>query len=531
MNTAIKVFLANSIQKAYNFNKYHDKLGKFTWSPFGKYQGNAYAAESIYGKEYNNLIKNYDISQLTDDDIAMVEAYTTSVAFGNSGDKNRRYTKELVVVDKEGNIVSAEDAKKYEDLDAEINRLSDERYRLDHDLWNTPSDSPERLKLKEQQEKLSQQLSEKRAELEALGLQKKNIIVPDPCLRLPKLETLNKPDAFLTPDQLKSLEMRTLGKGNYDKFTSLDDRQQHDFREGWGNLEIGGKQYKEFTPEQQRAFDSIYRSAESARWSSYKPDQIFNDIKYGGNENYITTEIPGTATVKRDAYGRVTSVTAKNRADVGVSYAYIQSLPTSTLQAYSKRLSNYYNGMLDNIVKRELDSRKMDALIQAKGVSLPKDIVLTRRVQNTELMAQEIRSQGFYTQQGFTSTTAANNIAKKSPGNMVFGDNLLKIVVPAGTKVLPVEAVVKEINKRKPGTFESGILRQHEVLLPENTKYISTDQTRPNQLTNITDSLDQAKFSPTLELSKIDTTWSYDKGYRNEIYSMIAITEEYQKGK
>ena len=86
---------------------------------------------------------------------------------------------------------------------------------------------------------------------------------------------------------------------------------------------------------------------------------------------------------------------------MGVSYAYIQSLPTSTLQAYSEKLSKYRGGTLDNIVKRELDSRKMDALIQAKGVSLPKDIVLTRRVQNTELMAQEIRSQGFYTQQGF----------------------------------------------------------------------------------------------------------------------------------
>lgn len=531
MNTAIKVFLANSIQKAYNFNKYHDKLGKFTWSPFGKYQGNAYAAESIYGKEYNNLIKNYDVSRLTDDEIDMVEAYTTSVAFGNSGDKNRRYAKKLVVVDKEGNIVSAEDAKKYEDLDAEIHRLSDEDYRVSRDFWKTESGSPEYLKLKEERDKISQQLSEKRAELETLGLREKNIIVPDPCLRLPKLETLNKPDAFLTPEQLKSLEMRTLGKGNYDKFTSLDDRQQHDFKEGWGNLEIGGKKYKEFTPEQQRAFDSIYTATEAARWGNYKPDQIFNDIKYGGDENYITTEIPGTATVKRDAYGKVTSVTAKNRAEVGVSYAYIQSLPTSTLQAYSEKLSKYRSGMLEGVVKRELDSRKMNALIQAKGVSLPKDIVLTRRVQDTELMAQEIRNQGFYTQQGFTSTTAANNIAKKSPGNMIFGDNLLKIVVPAGTKVLPVEAVVKEINKRKPGTFESGILRQHEILLPEKTKYISTDQTKPNQLTNITDSIEQAKFSPTLELGKIDTTWSYDKGYRNEIYSMIAITEEYQKGK
>lgn len=526
MSNSIKFFLANSIsvRKISNFNKYHDKFGKFTWSPFGKYKGNAYGAESIYGKEYNDMIKNYDVSQLTDKEMEMIENYIASPSFGNSYDKNAYYDEYYAIVDDEGRPASPEKAKEYEEIKAKIDTLERELRKVNAEKYNTP-EGPKRDELEKKSKEIDQQIDQLNRQRQETGYHDGKLAIPNPMMKLPKLEILSNPDVSLTQEELKSLEMRTLGKGNYDKFKSMERGEQYRFCEGYGDELVNGKKFKDFTPEQQRAFKMMER----AEYNSDKKE-LFNDIKYGDDKYYVQTEYPGTATVTRDNYSKVTSVAAKNSSTPHVSFSYLQTLPTNLLKAYEARLGKYDSGIKMR-VEKELKSREMDKLIETKGVSFSKDIVVTRRVKDMKQIERETRDQGFYTQQGFTSTTAANNIAKKSPGTMVFGDNVLKIVIPAGTKVLPMEAVMKARNKSTAGSYSPAMIRQHELLLPQKTKYISTDQTNPKQLTNITDSSSQAKFSPTLGLDKIDTSWDYDKGYNNSIYSMIAITEEYQKGR
>ena len=99
---------------------------------------------------------------------------------------------------------------------------------------------------------------------------------------------------------------------------------------------------------------------------------------------------------------------------------------------------------------------------------------------------------------------------------MVFGDNLLKIVIPAGTKVLPIEPFARKAGE------ETAILRQHEIILPSNTKFLPA--TPDNTLTNISNlHNDFDKWDKSLGLDKID----YNSNY---VVPMIAITEQFAKG-
>lgn len=131
------------------------------------------------------------------------------------------------------------------------------------------------------------------------------------------------------------------------------------------------------------------------------------------------------------------------------------------------------------------DLEKLDNVIKNKGYILDKDITVTRRVANAKVIENQIKNKGEYTQNGITSVTAAKLISKKMPSGIHMGDDLLRITIPAGTKVIStynpfVRDVQKSADKYNNGklTEEDNInLRmikgQNELILPSGSKFIS----------------------------------------------------------
>lgn len=128
---------------------------------------------------------------------------------------------------------------------------------------------------------------------------------------------------------------------------------------------------------------------------------------------------------------------------------------------------------------------KLDNIIKNKGFVLDKDITVTRRVANAKVIENQIKNKGEYTQNGITSVSAARSIAKKMPSGINMGDDLLRITIPAGTKVIStynpfVRDVQKSADKYNGGNLTSTDKRnmimikgQNELILPSGSKFIS----------------------------------------------------------
>lgn len=131
------------------------------------------------------------------------------------------------------------------------------------------------------------------------------------------------------------------------------------------------------------------------------------------------------------------------------------------------------------------DLDKLDNIIKNKGFVLDKDITVTRRVANAKVIENQIKNKGEYTQNGITSVTAARSIAKKMPSGVNMGDDLLRITIPAGTKVIStynpfVRDVQKSADKYNGGNLTVDDKRnmrmikgQNELILPSGSKFVS----------------------------------------------------------
>lgn len=131
------------------------------------------------------------------------------------------------------------------------------------------------------------------------------------------------------------------------------------------------------------------------------------------------------------------------------------------------------------------DLDKLDNIIKNKGFVLDKDITVTRRVANAKVIENQIKNKGEYTQNGITSVTAARSIAKKMPSGVNMGDDLLRITIPAGTKVIStynpfVRDVQKSADKYHGGNLSVEDKRnlrmikgQNELILPSGSKFVS----------------------------------------------------------
>ena len=128
---------------------------------------------------------------------------------------------------------------------------------------------------------------------------------------------------------------------------------------------------------------------------------------------------------------------------------------------------------------------KLDNIIKDKGFVLDKDITVTRRVANAKVIENQIKNKGEYTQNGITSVTAAKSIAKKMPSGVNMGDDLLRITIPAGTRVISTYNAFARDTQKFADEYNNGklteddnmnlqmIKSQNELILPSGSKFIS----------------------------------------------------------
>ena len=128
---------------------------------------------------------------------------------------------------------------------------------------------------------------------------------------------------------------------------------------------------------------------------------------------------------------------------------------------------------------------KLDNIIKDKGFVLDKDITVTRRVANAKVIESQIKNKGEYTQNGITSVTAAKSIAKKMPSGVNMGDDLLRITIPAGTRVISTYNAFARDTQKTADEYNNGklteednmnlqmIKSQNELILPSGSKFIS----------------------------------------------------------
>ena len=441
-------------------NPYHDKLGRFTWSPFGKYKGNPYEAVSIWGDEYKKATNGFD-KKLTDEEFSLAEDYMNSPQVGNSCYKNGNYESIRMYFDKDGNPLSESEIAKADELYKEYlkNRYDEKLEREFFDNYTVEN----------------------------------NQKVPSPIYNLIKTSVMEKEDFRVTPMELKK-RADALVPDDIKKYV------QEQLETKWGGIE--GVNLERVLPnlsdEQRKAVKVLFGSYSLIASSSDGKVRNIMDYPTDDKSLYEKTKYPNS-----------------NVEIQGVTAQYFEKMSDAELKKYAKLVETNGYTRIPSIIDDELNGRKLDRLIEKKGISFNKDIVVTRRVSRSTVMEQEIKRMGYYTQSGFTSTCAANNLPRKSPGGMDFGTNIIKIVIPAGTKVLPIEPIAKKNGQRE-------LYSQHEFLLPSNTKYLGYDQKKgsfkpvsPN---------DFEKYSPTLGLDKVNKNV-------DTVYSVIAITDQYQRSR
>lgn len=123
------------------------------------------------------------------------------------------------------------------------------------------------------------------------------------------------------------------------------------------------------------------------------------------------------------------------------------------------------------------DQNELDKIFNEKGVVLDKDIIVYRRAHEDPNVVRN-----GYTKLGYTSTTAKSTLAKSMPSGMKFGETELEIIVPKGTRILPLKRVIQDkYSKIKNKDIddiknEKWLGNQAEILLPRETKfnYVST---------------------------------------------------------
>lgn len=154
----------------------------------------------------------------------------------------------------------------------------------------------------------------------------------------------------------------------------------------------------------------------------------------------------------------------------GSSY-YKESLTTDTL-------ATLYGNNFKNL-------DKLDRIIKNKGYALDKDITVTRRVANIGVIKNQIQNKGQYTQNGITSTTAAKSIVKKMPSGVHMGDDLIRITIPKGTRVISTYKPFEKDIYKKADEYQEGKLydddyknmkmlrNQNELILPSGSKFVS----------------------------------------------------------
>ncbi len=225
-------------------------------------------------------------------------------------------------------------------------------------------------------------------------------------------------------------------------------------------------------------------------------DDISKTLKYSDYENYIKNYEEGRYdsikddqkmwTIDEDKLSKISIVKLReNQKSNSKRFDEVLEIPRLTWSmspddkpTTTDTLANVYQESF-----KDLD--KLDNIIKNKGFVLDKDITVTRRVANAKVIENQIKNKGEYTQNGITSVTAARSIAKKMPSGVNMGDDLLRITIPAGTKVISTynpfaRDVQKSADKYNDGNLSVEDKRnlrmikgQNELILPSGSKFVS----------------------------------------------------------
>ena len=229
---------------------------------------------------------------------------------------------------------------------------------------------------------------------------------------------------YYTPEQIKEAEE------TYNKLAPLvEERRKYNWKDNeYDELD---KQIHEIGKGKS---DSYYKTI-----ADIDKDMVFDDRKYNFDEELEK--------------GNIKYITAK--------------------EVYDKRNENHPQGTRFNSVKESV-VRKVESfnkLFKEKGVTLDKDIIIFRRGRETDAQVRD----GF-TMYGLTSCTAFDNLPKKMPSGVHFGDQRYYILLPSGTKILLAEQVIGRGDTS--GEYEDvykGVRRQHEILLAPGTTFERLD--------------------------------------------------------
>ena len=225
-------------------------------------------------------------------------------------------------------------------------------------------------------------------------------------------------------------------------------------------------------------------------------DDISKTLNYYDYENYIKNYEKGLYdsikddqkmwTIDEDKVSKISIVKLreKQKSD-SKRFDEVLEIPRLTWNMFSDN-KPITTDTLANVYQESFkDLDKLDNIIKNKGFVLDKDITVTRRVANAKVIENQIKNKGEYTQNGITSVTAARSIAKKMPSGVNMGDDLLRITIPAGTKVIStynpfVRDVQKSADKYNGGNLTVDDKRnmrmikgQNELILPSGSKFVS----------------------------------------------------------
>lgn len=225
-------------------------------------------------------------------------------------------------------------------------------------------------------------------------------------------------------------------------------------------------------------------------------DNLSKTLKYSDYENYIKNYEKGLYdsikddqkmwTINEDKLSKISIVKLREKQksdskrfdEVLEIPRLMWSMSPDDKPTTTDTLANQYQKDFKNL-------DKLDNIIKNKGFVLDKDITVTRRVANAKVIENQIKNKGEYTQNGITSVTAARSIAKKMPSGVNMGDDLLRITIPAGTKVIStynpfVRDVQKSADKYNDGNLTVDDKRnmrmikgQNELILPSGSKFVS----------------------------------------------------------
>lgn len=225
-------------------------------------------------------------------------------------------------------------------------------------------------------------------------------------------------------------------------------------------------------------------------------DNLSKTLKYSDYENYVKNYEKGLYdsikddqkmwTINEDKLSKISIVKLReNQKSDSKRFDEVLEIPRlmwsmspDDKPTTTDTLANQYQKDFKNL-------DKLDNIIKNKGFVLDKDITVTRRVANAKVIENQIKNKGEYTQNGITSVTAARSIAKKMPSGVNMGDDLLRITIPAGTKVIStynpfVRDVQKSADKYNGGNLTVDDKRnmrmikgQNELILPSGSKFVS----------------------------------------------------------